>query len=368
MLLHARHPDISKLEKTYLASAVSAAGTALTVASNNVFAANDYVVVGTLGQEKTELRQISSVSGDTTINVDALDFDHGKDTVITKIPFNQVRFYKASSSGGSFSVVQTSTIDVDQAETIYDYTSGVSTDYFKFAYLNSQTSTESTLSDEFAGTGPDEYNVGRIIDDFLAETGFKLFTRPELIRFIDNCLQEAVKAKDSWSDLFNQESFTTSASQQTKTLDSIASRIRRVVDVKWKNNWPLLTYVDPQTFWQMVANGASTSALGQPTHYSVIDRTLYFYPTIEDASDTVYVGVQLLPTQIDSEADSVPSSLYGVVKPYLYWKKAIREQKSAAAVAEAKNAYKDAVDEAVEADGDTTEPKRFVSALTPLRW
>lgn len=370
MQLKAQHPDLTGLEKAYLTAAVSAAGTALTVDSNNGFAANDYVVIGTLGSTKTELRKISSVSGNTTINLvgDAVAFDHGKDTVITKIPFNQVKFYRATSSGGTFSAIQTLTIDVDQAETVYDYTAGVTTDYFKFSYNNSQTSTESTLSEEFAGTGPDEYNVGRVIDTFLSTTGFRIFTRPDLVLMVDDCLQRAVKAKDAWSDLGVERTFTTSASQQTKTLASIASRIRRVTYVIWKQNYPPLDYVDPDTYWRLIANSATNPPTGQPTHYSVINQTIYFYPTISAANDTVYVGTQKLPDQVDSEADTIPASLYGVVMPYIKWQKAIREQKSAAAVQAGEDAFDDAVEEAVMADGVTNEPKRFSASRTAMGW
>jgi hypothetical protein len=94
MVITSRLPDINE-PKTYLTASVAAAGTALTVANNAGFVANDYIVTGKPGQESAELHKISSVSGDTTINIvgDAMDLAASVETPVTFIKYNQVRFY-----------------------------------------------------------------------------------------------------------------------------------------------------------------------------------------------------------------------------------------------------------------------------------
>jgi hypothetical protein len=87
-------PDIDE-PKTYLTASVAAAGTALTVANNAQFAANDYIVIGKPRQEGAELHKISTVSGATTINIagDAMDLAASINTPVTYIKYNQVKFY-----------------------------------------------------------------------------------------------------------------------------------------------------------------------------------------------------------------------------------------------------------------------------------
>ena len=48
------HPSIEQSEQTFLTAAVDVADIALTVMNNDGFSDNDYVIVGKLGEEKSE--------------------------------------------------------------------------------------------------------------------------------------------------------------------------------------------------------------------------------------------------------------------------------------------------------------------------
>jgi hypothetical protein len=71
--------------------------------------------------------------------------------------FDQIEFHRATSSGGTFSVVSTSTIDVSNRTdlspgyTSYTDATGDNTKYYKTRYKNSVSSITSTLSIEFQG-------------------------------------------------------------------------------------------------------------------------------------------------------------------------------------------------------------------------
>ncbi len=74
-----------------------AGSSSLTVGNGGDFSTNDYILIGILGLETTEIRQIASnVSNTFTLN-SATSFDHPQDTLVTKVPYNQIAFYRAST-------------------------------------------------------------------------------------------------------------------------------------------------------------------------------------------------------------------------------------------------------------------------------
>ena len=94
MIIRSPLPSINE-PSTYLTASVAADGTALTVANNAGFSANDYIIVGKPGQEGAELHKISTIATTITINIvgDAMDVAAAINTPVTYIKYNQVRFY-----------------------------------------------------------------------------------------------------------------------------------------------------------------------------------------------------------------------------------------------------------------------------------
>jgi len=165
MIVRISNPSIDLNEKTYLSADVASSATSLTVQNNEGFATNDYVVVGAMGAEQTELRKISSVSGNTTIVVDALNFPHSIDTTVTFIKYNQIFIYSATSQSGSYAQVGSAvSIEVDQDFTEIEDTSGLSTTWYKIRYKNATTAEFSDYSDPIQGTGYEDNSVRAIMD------------------------------------------------------------------------------------------------------------------------------------------------------------------------------------------------------------
>lgn len=115
MIIQARHPNTDQ-PNTYLTVPAAAAATALTVANNAEFSANDYIILGLAGQEGAELKKISTVSGNATINLvgSALKFAASVNTPVVYIKYNQVKFYlgdwSARYATGTIAVSKGSTI------------------------------------------------------------------------------------------------------------------------------------------------------------------------------------------------------------------------------------------------------------------
>src|SRR3990167_6676814 len=110
-----------KQPKTIMTATIAAAGTTITVKSNLGFAQNDFVLIGNIGDEKAEIKQITAaVTAGTSLTIAAATFDQDIDTQITKIDFNQVRFNRGTTTVAADSTALAAAQAIDPSE-IYSY-------------------------------------------------------------------------------------------------------------------------------------------------------------------------------------------------------------------------------------------------------
>lgn len=175
MIIRINHPDISGNEKTYLTAANVAGATTLTVNSIQGFSVGQYLVLGKIGEEKTEIVRIHTItvpaSGTITLNV-AVTYAHPINTPVTYIAFNQVDVYSSTTKTGTYTQVSGSPvdIDVDQDFTEFNDSTGTTSYYYKVKFYNSTGTTYSSFSDIVAGTGYTEESLRKIIDKASALT------------------------------------------------------------------------------------------------------------------------------------------------------------------------------------------------------
>lgn len=165
------NPSLEERERSYLTSRYSS-GVTLTVASNQGFAANDIIVVGVPGEEKTESQVIASVSGDTTITLNAaLNFTHALNTPIFRSKWDQIDVERRAS-GGSFtdlsSAPATSPVDIDWDNPLgFTYvdvsTVFAATDDYRWQFKNSANGNVSGYADVLPATGLPRDSVGYVI-------------------------------------------------------------------------------------------------------------------------------------------------------------------------------------------------------------
>jgi len=168
MIIRIQHPDISGNEKTYLSSPASASSTTLTVQNIKGFSIGQYVVLGTVGDEQTEIIRIhtsTTPTGSTITLASGTVFAHAVNTPITYIPFNQVALYKSSSKGGSYAIIGAAVnLQVDEPHTEIDDATGTTSTWYKTRYYNSSTTTWSSYSGEIQGSGYKPNSLKKIID------------------------------------------------------------------------------------------------------------------------------------------------------------------------------------------------------------
>lgn len=126
--------------KTLLTAAPAAGATSITVANNNGFANNDYILIGRIGEEKAEIIKISSsVTAGTALAVAAgLVFAHDIDTPVTRIAYNQVRFYHGTTTVAGDATALAAAQDIDPSEVYSYYEDSVYTTGYAFVrFFNS---------------------------------------------------------------------------------------------------------------------------------------------------------------------------------------------------------------------------------------
>jgi len=198
MIITAFNPDIEDLERSFLANSVSASATALVVKNVDRFVVTDRLMVGEMGQEKTEVVTLGTITAGTGLTVGAVTFPHSADDPVYKLRYDQIKFYRSTTGPtGNYSLLTTVDIDVDNESltTLYDDATGIATYYYKVSYYNSVTTSESSLSDPVLGSGYTRNSVGFMIDEILREVGDEqeqFVSRTEMLGYFNECSDDLI--------------------------------------------------------------------------------------------------------------------------------------------------------------------------------
>lgn len=197
MLIKTRNPNVSS-EKSSISESANSGITDIKVLNNQGFSANDYIVIGKIGDDQTELRQISSVSVSDTLNLSAaISFSHSVGTEISTIAYNQLEISYKTTESGSYTVLTTTGIEVDDEFTTYDHTAGQTTFFYRTRFYNSQTGQYSSYSAERKGSGPSTKEVSKMVNMVLLQTedpNAEFSTREQVLDYINYAYQEVINA------------------------------------------------------------------------------------------------------------------------------------------------------------------------------
>lgn len=192
MLITINHPELGP-QKTFTSAESTAADTSISVDNTEGLASGDLVLFGRYGEERSEVKVVSSIDSSTAITVDALTFGHSPRTPIYELLFDQAEIYRATSEGGSYTLITTIDLEVDEDYTIYNDTGGTTASWYKIRYKNSQTTTTSDYSDEVQGTGFTDdslYSMTQeVLEDF-GDTEAKELTRTQVRMYINDGLRK----------------------------------------------------------------------------------------------------------------------------------------------------------------------------------
>jgi hypothetical protein len=224
LLLTINNPSLENAEKTILTEPTSVGVTTLYVKNSQGYSNSQYIIISEQGNEKAEIKQINAaVSNDLQLTVAATEYSHNEGDPVYYARYNQIKIYKASTLTGTYALLTTQDIDVDNHDliTVYDDTTGLSTDYYKISYYNSQTTLESSLSDPIPGGGISTSTVRYITDQVLKEAqddNEALTDRAEILDWMNECQSDIKGRKRKWSFLYDRAVSSRTASRAYYTL------------------------------------------------------------------------------------------------------------------------------------------------------
>lgn len=170
MLITINHPELGP-QKSYISAQSSAGSTYSYVENNDDFASGDLVLFGKYGVEKSEVITLTGTTDNNRIDHEASLFDHPARTTAYQMLFDQAEVHRADSEGGTYTLITTIDLNVDEPHTIYNDTGGDTSSWYKTRYKNSEDATYSDYSDEVQGTGYDEESLRAMTDEILEEFG-----------------------------------------------------------------------------------------------------------------------------------------------------------------------------------------------------
>lgn len=316
MILKVTNYDISNAISTVLSEAASAADTTLNVQNNSGFVNGDFLAIGEIGDEKTEMVQINgAISGAITLPVTALKFDHGTDTSVTYLKYNKVRFFRSIDSGVTYPTLATVDLQVDRFITTYDDLTAQPLYSYKSAFFNSVTAITSSYSATLPASGYPWTALRSLCDRVI-----DLFPDPK----------EQIVSRGQISDWVNEE---------YRTLASLASKIDQGIFLKSNESLPSslianqLTYSLPSDFKSLkkieIALDGTTYYRAYPQQvgfgfpdqvydptspiYVLVANNVQFRPTPNSNSGKYKVWYYYLPTPLSSDADNVDLA----IQPYV---------------------------------------------------
>lgn len=188
MLITLYNPETDNLERSYLTTQHNAGLTLLTVKNNDRFAASQRILVGEMGQERTEVVTTSGITGTTQVNLStATAFAHDTDDPVQVLVYDQIELWRSTSETGTYTLLTTLNIDVDNAEgvTRYDDTTGTTTSWYKIKYAHSLTTAETDFSDPMQATGYSTKTIGKVIDEVIRRTRDQSYSVFGIDEYID---------------------------------------------------------------------------------------------------------------------------------------------------------------------------------------
>lgn len=152
---------------SYLTTNYASAVSSIVVTNGTNFAANDFVLLGEIGNETTEVRKIISVTTNTLALTAATGFAHAESTKVAVIPYDQVRFFFTTTTTFDELNPLTSYAGITPDDWFTRYTDTThTTGYGWFKFKNSHTGATTGASNyiPYANFGRD--TVNKLIEGF----------------------------------------------------------------------------------------------------------------------------------------------------------------------------------------------------------
>lgn len=223
------------VQKTYLTAASAAASATITVKDITGFGIGDYIVIGEIGEEGTELIRVhtSTAPSGTTITLNANTvFPHAIDTPVYRPDYNCIEVSRATTLTGTKTVLTNSTAITPSSDYTYYEDTANTTGYGFVRLYNSSDTTASNYSGgtnyEYSGTYSsfDRHTLGRMTQRVRRH----LSENPEVSNVTDDDIRDAINSKQEEIYQKRHWSFAEGEGSQSLIEDQFAYDIPSILD------------------------------------------------------------------------------------------------------------------------------------------
>ena len=281
MIASFRHPDGIR-ESTRLTTNVAAAATILSVQNSEGLSADDYIVVGSVGSDRTEIVKITTVDSVTQLTTAAVSFTHDRNDLVSFTPYNQMQLYSATTASGAKTQVGTA-VDLEVEDLVTKVNLSTVTSGFVFSrYYNSTTAGYSSYSPAVPVVGFAENSLRHIIDMArlrTQETTENLLSDVDLLNVAKECSDQIETVRKNWSFVQASDTITLTAGVQTYDKPSTLAGPESIASVCLGYDGNALDYVDLKEFRyksESVPKTVTTAAItSASTTIAVKDSTAF---------------------------------------------------------------------------------------------
>lgn len=274
---------------TYLTAAQASGSGTLTVESIFGFSINQYIAIGQIGEERTEIIRLhasTSPSGSTITLASNTVQTHSVGAPIYVVDFDQVEFSRSSTESGSKSVLATNSIAADSIHSIYDDAVN-STGFAFWRFKNSGDSSFSDYADAIPYAGYDLDAAAEIFERALSLSGEHLnprLTYPNMFDFLNDFVALANSENTRWAEakVYNHELATMSTGDFEYTLPSNIARESdptAIIAIRARD-FPSLGYLSQRDFNKVTIELSQTklaTALTTSSTEIVLDNSSDFH-------------------------------------------------------------------------------------------
>ena len=285
--------------KTILTNGCTAADVTITVASNDGFTNGDYLLLGRIGEQKTEIVKINgAITHGTSLTITAAVFNHDIDTPVVKISYNQVRFYHGTTAVAADSTALATAQDIDPTEEFSYYEDATYTSGYGFVrFYNSTSANYSAFSTAINYSYKTGYSpkmlrsIRKKVRRLLGETDPQNsnYTDEEIDEEI-NLQQKEISHDRMWSFLQKTKSFSSVEDQYEYDL---ASNVFALFEAMFDTQ-PLV--VVNKSRMNMLR--WDTDVTGDPTHIAMWSKKALIYPYPSSSADTTTLGAAISTTTV----------------------------------------------------------------------
>ena len=187
MIITAWNPETDGLEKTFLTATAQSNANSFKVQNADRIPTGSLIMLGEMGMEQTEVLTTASGATNTTLSTTGNSkFSHAPDEPVYKLRYDKVMFYRSTAADGTYTLIATVDIDVDNRnlKTEYQDLLGSGTSFYKTKFINSLTSEETEFSDYISAQGYQKDTIGKVIDSVVRrvkDTGYTILSSEDYL-------------------------------------------------------------------------------------------------------------------------------------------------------------------------------------------